>query len=133
MAGRGTGCTDSGSILIGMRICVDENIPLMTVDELRRHGHDVLDIRGTEREGLPDVGLWTLVQTEQRLLVTTDKGFAFRRDEPHFGVLVVRLRQPNRQRIHERVIQAIQHYPADSWPGLLVIMRDTVQSVWPAR
>jgi predicted nuclease of predicted toxin-antitoxin system len=115
-----------------MRICVDENIPLMTVHALRSQNHDVLDVRGTEREGLPDVDLWKLAQVEQRLIVTTDKGFALHRDEPHFGILVVRLRQPNRQRIHERVMQALQQYPAESWPGLLVVMRDTVQSVWPA-
>ena len=27
-----------------MRILADENIPLMTIDELRRKGHDVEDI-----------------------------------------------------------------------------------------
>jgi predicted nuclease of predicted toxin-antitoxin system len=116
-----------------MRICVDENIPLMTIHALRSQNNDVLDVRGTEREGLSDIDLWKLAQAEQRLFVTTDKGFVHRRDEPHFGILVVRLRQPNRQRIHERVIQAIQQYPAEGWPGLLVVMRDTVPSVWPAR
>ena len=30
-----------------MDILVDENIPLISVDQLRRMGHDVLDIRGT--------------------------------------------------------------------------------------
>lgn len=30
-----------------MKICVDENIPLVTVTALSNLGHDVLDIRGT--------------------------------------------------------------------------------------
>ena len=34
-----------------MKICVDENIPLITVVELRSLGHDVLDIRGTDDRG----------------------------------------------------------------------------------
>jgi len=37
-----------------MRAIVDENIPLMTVNELRGLGHDVVDIRGTEHEGITD-------------------------------------------------------------------------------
>jgi hypothetical protein len=37
-----------------MKIFVDENIPLMTVQALRADGHDVLDIRGTPDEGMDD-------------------------------------------------------------------------------
>lgn len=58
-----------------MKIVVDENIPNITVEEFRRMGHDVLDIRGTERQGMFDNDLWALAQTEQRALVATDKGF----------------------------------------------------------
>jgi len=82
-----------------MKIFVDENIPNITVEELRARGHDVLDIRGAERQGMFDSELWALAQREQRTLVTTDKGFSAHRDDPHYGVLVVRLRQPNEQRI----------------------------------
>jgi hypothetical protein len=58
-----------------MRILVDENIPNTTVHELRAKGHDVLDIRGTDSQGMFDDELWSLAQTERRTLVTTDKGF----------------------------------------------------------
>src|ERR1035441_7510704 len=109
-----------------MDILVDENIPLMTVAGLRVLGHDVKDIRGTgqqglpdadlwslvlaekrmlittdkgftEQQGLPDADLWSLVLAEKRMLITTDKGFTERRRDRHSGILVVRLRQPNRQ------------------------------------
>lgn len=113
-----------------MRILVDENIPLMTVQELRRLGHDVLDIRGTAEEGAPDDELWSNAQREHRLLVTTDAGFADLRHEDHHGILIIRLRQPNRQKIHERVMQGLGQFAETEWPGLLVTMRDTVQSIW---
>ncbi len=45
-----------------MKICVDENIPLITVLELKKLGHDVLDIRNTEDRGISDVLLWKKVQ-----------------------------------------------------------------------
>jgi predicted nuclease of predicted toxin-antitoxin system len=115
-----------------MRIFVDENIPLMTIQALREKGHDVLDIRGTAREGMADDTLWEVSQKEGRLLITTDKGFARYRDEPHHGILIVRLQQPNRRKIHRRVMQAMAQFTADEWPGLLVTMRDVAQSVWRA-
>ena len=54
-----------------MKILVDENIPLTTVRALRTHGHDVLDIRGTADEGIPDYALWEMAQCGERLLITT--------------------------------------------------------------
>lgn len=113
-----------------MKICVDENIPLITVGDLKNLGHDVLDIRGTAEQGLTDELLWEKVQRENRLLITTDKGFANHRTESHYGILIVRLRQPNEQKIHARIMQAINRYPEGEWQGFLVVMRDTVQSVW---
>ena len=112
-----------------MRILVDENIPNITVHELRAMGHDVLDIRGTPRQGIFDDELWPLAQTERRMLLTTDKGFSMHRDEPHCGLLIVRLRQPNEQRIHARIMAAFRQFQENDWPGLLVVMRDRVQSV----
>jgi predicted nuclease of predicted toxin-antitoxin system len=83
-----------------MKIFVDENIPFMTAQVLRDNGHDVLDIRGTPNEGIDDEVLWRMVQAEKRLLITTDKGFTQNRNESHHGILIIRLKQPNRQKIH---------------------------------
>lgn len=113
-----------------MRILVDENIPLMTVHALREMGHEVLDIRGTANEGAADEILWEIIQRQGRLLITTDKGFTEHRDEQHHGILIVRLRQPNRYKIHQRAMQAMKQFAEKEWPGLLVVMRDMVQSVW---
>ncbi len=113
-----------------MKIFVDENIPVMTVSTLRSMGNDVMDIRGTEKEGLSDSGIWEIVQKEKRLLITTDKGFSSRRDVKHNGILIVRLRQPNRKKIHSRVIRTLFEFDESEWIGLLVTVRDTVQSIW---
>jgi predicted nuclease of predicted toxin-antitoxin system len=112
-----------------MKILVDENIPSRTVGELRGLGHDVLDIRGSPEQRMDDDLLWARLLREQRLLITTDKGFAQHRQESHHGMLIVRLRQPNEAKIHERVMRAVSQYAEADWPGLLVVMRDTIQSV----
>ena len=112
-----------------MNLFVDENIPRETVDELRGAGHDVTDIRQTPLQGIPDPDLWKRVQAEKRLLITTDTGFAEYADVPHWGILIVRLRRPNRATIHLRVITAMRQHRPEQWPGLLVVMRDRVKSV----
>ena len=100
-----------------MKILVDENIPRMTVEHLREAGHDVKDIRGTTHQGLPDPDLWRLAIGDERILITTDKGFTGYREFPHFGILIVRLRQPNRHRIHHAVLRVLERFSARDWPG----------------
>ncbi|HWZ43869.1 MAG TPA: DUF5615 family PIN-like protein [Candidatus Saccharimonadales bacterium] len=111
-----------------MKILVDENIPRMTVEALRALGHDVKDVRGTSQQGLPDPDLWQTATVEARLLVTTDKGFTTYRTLPHHGILVVRLRQPNRHKINNAVTQAMQRFQDTEWPNLLVVVRDATMS-----
>jgi predicted nuclease of predicted toxin-antitoxin system len=114
----------------GMRILVDENIPRMTVDALRLAGHEVLDIRGTPREGIADPDLWDIAQADRRLIITTDRGFALRRHRNPYGLLIVTLRQPNRRKIHERVMLAIRGLPQHEWGHTLVLMKDRTRVVW---
>ena len=103
-----------------MKILVDENIPRMTVDALRALGHDVTDVGGTCDQGAPDSDLWALAKTEFRTLFTTDKGFTEYRSTPHHGILIVRLRQPNRQKIHHAVMRVIERFPNSEWPRIQV-------------
>jgi predicted nuclease of predicted toxin-antitoxin system len=112
-----------------MKVLVDENIPRMTVHYLRESGHDVRDVRGTLEQGAADPDLWTIGLGEQRLLITTDRGFTEYRATNHFGILIVRLRQQNRVRIHNAVLLAMSRFAVDEWPGLLVVVRDTALSL----
>ena len=112
-----------------MRILVDENIPLMAVNELKRLGYDVQDIRGGSYEGLSDAELWKMAKGGRRLLITTDKEFAQYREYRHSGILIVRLRQPNRHKIYERIMLALNHFPEAEWRGMIVTMRDKTMNV----
>jgi predicted nuclease of predicted toxin-antitoxin system len=116
-----------------MRIFVDENIPAITVRELRALGHHVKDIRGTESEGMTDDDIWKMLRKNKRLLITTDKGFIQKRHEKHYGILVIRLKQPNRLKIHQKVMKAMGLFKEEDWQGLTVAMQDTFHSVWKAK
>lgn len=113
-----------------MKIFVDENIPSITARELLQNGHDTMDIRGTDKEGMTDENIWKIVQKDRRLLITTDKGFAQKRNEKHNGIMIIRLKQPNRQKIHKKVMRAMNLFKEEEWPGLTVIMQDAFHSVW---
>ena len=115
-----------------MKILVDENIPAMTIQALRTAGHDVRDIRQTTLQGSADSVLWHIAQNDERILITTDKGFIQHREEVHHGLLIVRLRQPNRYKIHHRVLQVVAQFIDTDWAGLTVVVRDAAQSIWQA-
>lgn len=112
-----------------MKILVDENIPRITVEGLRELGHDVRDVRRTSDQGLEDAHLWAVARAEDRALITTDRGFTEYRRTEHSGILIVRLRQPNRWKIHHAVMLALGRFQDSEWPGLLVVVRDTTLSV----
>lgn len=116
-----------------MKIFVDENIPSMTVKELRKLGHEIKDIRGTDNEGMADEDVWKTVQRDKSLLITTDKGFAQKRNENHNGILIIRLKQPNRLKIHQKVLQAMSKFREEEWSGLTVVMKDMFHSVWKTK
>ena len=47
-------------------------------------------------------------------------------EELHHGILIVRIKQPNRHKIHERVMQAMALFAAEEGCDSLVV----VQSMW---
>ncbi len=112
-----------------MRILVDENIPRQTVISLREISHDVLDIRGTPREGMSDESLWELAQIEKRLLISTDRRFLRYWNVSHNGALVVLLKQPRLRTIHEKIMGTLEQFTEEKWQGLLVVVRDTFRSI----
>ena len=116
-----------------MNIVVDENVPNRTIEALRTLGHVVTDVKLTVVRGEADEGVWALARRERALLISTDKGFAALWDTQHDGILIVRLHQPNGERIHERVMLAIGNVPPAEWPGLTLVMRDLVQTTRRAR
>lgn len=80
-----------------------------------------------------DPELWQLVLRDRRMFITTDKAFAQRRDEPHFGLLVVLLSQPNADILHARIMESFQAYNEVDWPALLVMCRDHMVTTWRAQ
>jgi predicted nuclease of predicted toxin-antitoxin system len=107
-----------------MRIKLDENLPTRLVSVLADLGHDV-DTVPTERiAGTDDAVVWQAAQACHRFLVTQDLDFSdIRKYTPgtHHGLLLVRLPQPGRTALFERIVALFQIENVESWDGCLVI------------
>ncbi len=84
---------------MGVAVKVDEDLPTDIAELLRAAGHDASTVHAQGHSGLPDDQLWSVVQREQRLLLTADKGFANAQSHPpgsHAGIVLLRLRRESR-------------------------------------
>lgn len=113
-----------------MKILADENIPIKANVALRAAGHDVRQIVRAPDAGLDDHAIWEIAQAEKRLVLTSDRDYTKRRDQRRFGLILVRLRQPNSENIRRRAMDAICEVPPEQWPGRTIVVRDRVHTLY---
>lgn len=118
-----------------MRFFLDENFPMSASEFLRRRNHEATDIRGTRDQGVDDVRLFDLAQEQQAVLLTTDRDFFHTIPhlyEHHLGVVVIALRQPNRQNILGKLEWFLEHFGHTSLENKVFQLRDQTYVVYPA-
>lgn len=118
-----------------MKVKLDENIPLQLVAILQKLGHDADSVREESLGGGTDEQIWQATQREGRFLVTQDLDFSdVRRFSPgtHFGVLLIRLRTPERRVLVDRVEKLFQNEFVNQWSGCFVVLTERkVRVRWP--
>jgi len=110
-----------------MRIKLDENLPRVLIRDLSAAGHDIESVQDEGLTGMPDREIWRAAQTENRFFITQDLDFSdVRRFAPgtHHGILLVRLRNPSRRELTERVRSLFQHEPVEQWSGCFIVATD---------
>jgi predicted nuclease of predicted toxin-antitoxin system len=108
-----------------MKIKLDENIPRRLVDVFAEAGHDVDTVVNQGLAGHPDAAVWQSAQQSGRFFVTQDLDFSdARRFKPgtHQGILLVRLRDPGRQALRERLEDLFRTEEVDAWKGCFVVV-----------
>jgi predicted nuclease of predicted toxin-antitoxin system len=111
-----------------MRIKLDENLPAILVPDLVALGHDVDTAVDEGLGGRDDSSVWAATQVAGRILVTQDLDFSDVRafvPGTHHGLVLVRLRQRSRARMHARVLAAFNSEDAASWDRCLVVIGDS--------
>lgn len=91
---------------------------------LKGLGHDVHTVYDEGLVGHPDTEIWQAAQRESRFLVTQDLDFSNTQSfapGSHNGILLVRLRMPNRKNLIERVGEIFQAENANEWRSCFVV------------
>ncbi len=97
-------------------------------------GHAVIDIRGTADEGAEDSGVFAMAQERQAAILSTDRDFFHTIPHlfpAHCGIVVIALRQPNRQAILDRLTWWLDHLGDRPVIGKAYLLRDRTYVVYP--
>ena len=115
-----------------MNFLLDENFPKSAISILVDLGYQVIDIRGTELQGTDDFRLFSLAQEHAAILLTTDRDFYHTvslKYTEHFGVIVIALRQPNRDAILSRLRWIITQDLMVDIANAVILLRGTTYRV----
>ena len=117
-----------------MKFFLDENFPKTAGTWLSELGYVVFDVRGSEKEGITDIELFSQAQELDAVMLTTDRDFFHtvpHMFEHHAGVLVIALRQPNRKNIMEKLEWALKHFKPSDFNNRVIQLRDRTWSAVP--
>jgi len=107
-----------------LRFLVDVNVGLAVADGLREGGHDVV-FAGDLDWRISDADMLSLAHSEQRVILTMDTDFgelAYHSQQPHAGVLLLRMPGANRNEKIGVVQQIVDRY-GEQLPGQFSVYR----------
>jgi len=111
-----------------MRFKIDENLPGELVADLRAAGHEADTVSDQGLAGAPDSALLARVQSENRALLTMDKGIADVRAYPpdqYAGIILFRPRTTGRMATLAFVRQHLPTLLQASLAGHLFVVSET--------
>lgn len=106
-----------------MKIKLDENLPHRLVQLLGDLGHDVDTVLDERIAGRDDSVVWDLCQVHGRFLITQDLDFSDARKYvpgTHHGLLLIRVPQPGREALFNRVSALFRTEDLEDWKGCIV-------------
>jgi predicted nuclease of predicted toxin-antitoxin system len=110
-----------------MKIKLDENLPARLADILNRLGHNTDTIPNEGYASSDDNQVWKLAQQTQRFLIAQDLDFSdIRKFIPgtHHGILLIRLRNPGREALLQRIEFIFKTENVELWKGCFVVVTE---------
>jgi predicted nuclease of predicted toxin-antitoxin system len=110
-----------------MKIKLDENLPFRLVTILSELGHETDTIPEEGLKGYKDEKVWEAAQRSGRFLITQDLNFSninLFKPGTHYGLLLIRLRDPGRNTLLNRIQTIFQIEEVDRWQGCFVVVTD---------
>lgn len=110
-----------------MKIKLDENLPKRLVAMLRTLGHDADTVQAEGLTGRTDEVVLAAARKGHRLLITQDVGVGDVRKlarGQELGVILIRLRDPGRDRLVDRVGEVFQRHDIEQWESCIVVVTE---------
>jgi predicted nuclease of predicted toxin-antitoxin system len=110
-----------------MKIKLDENLPFRLVGILSGLGHEIDTIPQEGLKGCNDEQVWEAAQRSGRFLITQDLNFSninLFKPGTHYGLLLIRLRNPGRNALLNRVQTIFRSEEIERWQGCFVVVTD---------
>ena len=111
-----------------MKFKLDEHLPSEIAEDLRQAGHDAQTVFDQGMSGALDSDLMRVVQAENRVILTMDKGIANVTEYPpasYAGIVLYRPRQNGRGAILQFVRQHLAVVLAQIAAGRLLVVSDS--------
>ena len=99
-----------------MRFLVDQDVYRDTIRFLRQLGHDLVLAADLGMSRSPDEHLLETALEQKRILITRDKDFGnlVFVQRRRVGVICLRIRASDRDRVHEELVRALSLYTEDA-------------------
>jgi predicted nuclease of predicted toxin-antitoxin system len=110
-----------------VRIKLDENLPSSLVGILSGFGHETDTVEDEGVNGKSDEIVWERAQMDGRFLITQDLDFSdIRKFAPgtHHGILLIRMRDPSRRALEERIGALFAMEESNSWNRGFIVATD---------
>jgi predicted nuclease of predicted toxin-antitoxin system len=110
-----------------MIFVLDENFPGAALSLLTKYGHTGHSVLEFTATGTDDLKVFDVAQTQQAVLVTTDKDFYHTIPllfSEHHGVVVIALHQPNREKLLRRPEWAMRWMKQGDIRGRVLLVTD---------
>lgn len=107
-----------------MKIKLDENLPARLATVMVDLGYDVDSVIEEGLSGQNDDRVWEAAQDAGRFLITQDLDFSdIRKFAPgsHYGILLIRLREPGRVALYQRILSLFQTEDVATWEHCYVV------------
>ena len=106
---------------------MDENIPVRIASILANLGHDTDTVPEEGLGGQEDQYIWAAAQKTNRFFITQDLDFSnIQKFIPgtHQGLLILRLRDPGRNTLLQRIETIFKAEDVNQWEGCFVVATD---------
>ena len=111
---------------------LDENFPKTVASRSTLAKHEIIDIRESGKPGLDDLTIFKLAQEHRAIFLTTDLDFFHTipfQFPQHYGVIIVALNQPNRERILEKIDWCLDNMDLTDIENKVILLKDNSYTI----